>query len=148
MGNSAVYETGGAVGIGTTTRLIGCTCGSPTPPAASAGLAVQNLGNTATSYSGMLFYDQIGALGQFQGFNNVTHEYRINNIAVGPARSISCSAARRDLAWRPTATSGSGRPTRNQSSTSQQNTEVGTSFGPESRQIRTSRLMVLELLRE
>jgi hypothetical protein len=29
----------------------------------------------------MLFYDQNGALGQFQGFNNVTHEYRINNIA-------------------------------------------------------------------
>ena len=45
------------------------------------GLAVQNLGSTATSYSGMLFYDQNGALGQFQGFNNSTHEYRINNIA-------------------------------------------------------------------
>ena len=29
----------------------------------------------------MLFYDQNNALGQFQGFNNVTHEYRINNIA-------------------------------------------------------------------
>jgi hypothetical protein len=29
----------------------------------------------------MLFYDQAGALGQFQGFNNATHEYRINNIA-------------------------------------------------------------------
>ena len=29
----------------------------------------------------MLFYDQNGALGQFQGFNNGTHEYRINNIA-------------------------------------------------------------------
>ena len=29
----------------------------------------------------MLFYDQFGALGQFQGFNNVTHEYQINNIA-------------------------------------------------------------------
>ena len=42
---------------------------------------MQNLGNTATSYSGMLFYDQFGALGQFQGFNNVTHEYRINNVA-------------------------------------------------------------------
>ena len=45
------------------------------------GLAVQNLGSTATSYSGMLFYDHNGALGQFQGFNNLTHEYRINNIA-------------------------------------------------------------------
>lgn len=29
----------------------------------------------------MLFYDQNGQLGQFQGFNNVSHEYRINNIA-------------------------------------------------------------------
>jgi hypothetical protein len=29
----------------------------------------------------MLFFDQNNALGQFQGFNNVTHEYRINNIA-------------------------------------------------------------------
>src|SRR5439155_19535525 len=35
----------------------------------------------AFSYSGMLFYDQNGELGQFQGFNNATHEYRINNIA-------------------------------------------------------------------
>lgn len=48
---------------------------------AFTGLAVQNLGNTATSYSGMLFYDQNGALGQFQGFDDSTHEYRINNIA-------------------------------------------------------------------
>ena len=31
----------------------------------------------------MLFYDQNGALAQFQGFNNSTHEYRINNIAAG-----------------------------------------------------------------
>jgi hypothetical protein len=29
----------------------------------------------------MLFYDHNGVLGQFQGFNNLTHEYRINNIA-------------------------------------------------------------------
>ena len=47
----------------------------------------------------MLFYDQTGALAQFQGFNNVTHEYRINNIAgrgdASTARSTSCSAARR-----------------------------------------------------
>ena len=60
-------------------------CGSPTPTARFTGLAVQNLGNTATSYSGMLFYDQNGALAQFQGFNNVTHEYRINNIARNPS---------------------------------------------------------------
>ncbi len=58
-----------------------CTCKFTDPGGATTGLAVQNLGNTATSYSGTLFYDQFGALGQFQGFNNVTHEYRINNIA-------------------------------------------------------------------
>lgn len=45
------------------------------------GYSVQNLGASASSYSGMLFFDQNGALGQFQGFNNSTHEYRINNIA-------------------------------------------------------------------
>jgi hypothetical protein len=44
---------------------------------------VQNLSASASAYSGMLFYDQNGALGQFQGFNNSTHEYRINNIASG-----------------------------------------------------------------
>src|SRR5260370_30874719 len=46
-----------------------------------SGYSVQNLGGGAAAYSGMLFYDQNGALGQFQGFNNSTHEYRINNIA-------------------------------------------------------------------
>ena len=54
-------------------------------------MAVQNLGNTATSYSGTLFYDQNGALAQFQGFNNVTHEYRINNIARNGAAQFNGS---------------------------------------------------------
>jgi hypothetical protein len=48
---------------------------------ASLPASVQNMGNTATSYSGMLFFDHNNQLGQFQGFNNVTHEYRINNVA-------------------------------------------------------------------
>ena len=87
MGNSAVYETPtasvptGAVGIGTTAPLDQLHLRFNNTNGAITGLAVQNLGNTTTSYSGMLFYDQFGALGQFQGFNNVTHEYRINNIA-------------------------------------------------------------------
>jgi Chaperone of endosialidase len=55
------------------------------------GLALQNLGNTATSYSGTLFYDQNGQLGQFQGFNNVTHEYRINNVALNGASQLNGS---------------------------------------------------------
>ena len=79
--DSAIYENGGAIGLGTTTPFdmfhvrFSNTSGNLT------GFAVQNLGNTATSYSGMLFYDQNNQLGQFQGFNNGTHEYRINNIA-------------------------------------------------------------------
>jgi hypothetical protein len=47
----------------------------------ATGYAVQNLSGAAGAYSGMLFFDQNGALGQFQGFNNSTHEYRINNVA-------------------------------------------------------------------
>ena len=47
------------------------------------GYSVQNLAGGAAAYSGMLFYDQNGQLAQFQGFNNSTHEYRINNIAPG-----------------------------------------------------------------
>ena len=97
VGNSAVYEIGGAVGIGTTSPSDTMHVRFTNTNGAFTGYAVQNLGNTATSYSGMLFYDQNGALGQFQGFNNVTHEYRINNVAdeSATAPSISCSAASR-----------------------------------------------------
>jgi hypothetical protein len=57
---------------------------------AFTGYAVQN--TAATGYSGMLFYDQNGALGQFQGFNNSTHEYRINNVArVSPGGAFNGS---------------------------------------------------------
>ena len=80
VGNSAVFETGGKVGIGTTAPLDGLHVRFTNTSGTLTGLAVQNLGNTANSYSGMLFYDQFGALQQFQGFNNVTHEYRINNV--------------------------------------------------------------------
>ena len=81
VGSSAVWESGGLVGVNTASPrdimhvLFNNTAGNVT------GYAVQNLGSSAASYSGMLFYDQNGALGQFQGFNNSTHEYRINNIA-------------------------------------------------------------------
>ena len=83
LGPSAVYEAGGLVGIGTTTPGDALHVRFTNTFGGMTGVAVQNLGNTPTSYSGMLFYDQNGALGQFQGFNNVTHEYRINNIAPG-----------------------------------------------------------------
>jgi hypothetical protein len=81
VGQSAVYETGGTVGIGTTAPFDILHLQFNAPGGNLTGLAVQNMGNSATSYSGMLFYDQNNQLGQFQGFNNVTHEYRINNIA-------------------------------------------------------------------
>jgi hypothetical protein len=81
VGNSAVFESGGRVGIGTTAPLDTMSVQFTNTTGQFTGYAVQNLGATATSYSGMLFYDQSGNLAQFQGFNNSTHEYRINNIA-------------------------------------------------------------------
>jgi hypothetical protein len=83
LGDSVMFESGGRIGLGTTTPLDFFHSQFTNTNGAVTGLAVQNLGSTATSYSGMLFYDQNGALGQFQGFNNSTHEYRINNIASG-----------------------------------------------------------------
>jgi hypothetical protein len=83
VGNSAVFESGGLVGVNTTAPLDVFHVRFNNTTGAVTGVAVQNLGTTASSYSGMLFYDQNGALGQFQGFNNISHEYRINNIAVG-----------------------------------------------------------------
>ena len=82
VGSSSVFAAGsGAVGIGTTTPGDWLHVRFTNTGGTATGLAVQNLGNTAGSYSGMLFYDQLGQLAQFQGFNNSTHEYRINNIA-------------------------------------------------------------------
>lgn len=81
LGDSVMFESGGMIGLGTTAPLDNFHVQFTNTNGGFTGYAVQNLGNTATSYSGMLFYDQNGALGQFQGFNNSTHEYRINNIA-------------------------------------------------------------------
>jgi hypothetical protein len=103
VGNSAVYETPtaavptGAVGIGTTTPLDQLHLRFTNLNGGITGLAVQNLGNSATSYSGMLFYDHTGALTQFQGYNNVTHEYRINNIATSPSINFMTGAVSRFL---------------------------------------------------
>lgn len=83
VGDSAMYESGGRVGVNTTAPLDAMHVRFSDSGGTMTGYAVQNLGASAFSYSGMLFYDQNGALGQFQGFNNSTHEYRINNIATG-----------------------------------------------------------------
>jgi hypothetical protein len=81
VGTSAVYEAGGKVGIGTTGPADFLHVAFSDPNGAVTGYAVQNTTLSPNAYSGMLFYDHTGALGQFQGFNNSTHEYRINNIA-------------------------------------------------------------------
>ena len=78
-----MFENAGRIGINTTTPLDFLHARFSDTSGTVTGLAVQNLSGGAGSYSGMLFYDQNGALGQFQGFNNATHEYRINNIASG-----------------------------------------------------------------
>ncbi len=85
VGPSAIYEAAGTgnVGIGGTNPLPMCSTSLHQPRRHATGYAVQNLSSAVNAYSGMLFYDQNGALGQFQGFNNSTHEYRINNIASG-----------------------------------------------------------------
>jgi Chaperone of endosialidase len=85
LGSSALWDTGGFIGVNTASPFDALHVRFTDTSGAFTGYAVQNLGATATSYSGMLFYDQNGTLGQFQGFNNVTHEYRINNIASGGA---------------------------------------------------------------
>ena len=83
LGVSSIFDIGGLVGVGTATPSDAMHLKFTNTIGTMTGLAVQNMGSTASSYSGMLFYDHTGALGQFQGFNNSTHEYRINNIASG-----------------------------------------------------------------
>jgi trimeric autotransporter adhesin len=79
LGNSSLYQYGTRIGLNTTLPLDYMHVAFNDGTGAFTGYAVQNL--NAAGFSGMLFYDQNGALGQFQGFGNTTHEYRINNIA-------------------------------------------------------------------
>lgn len=83
IGDSVMAESAGRIGLGTTTPLDFLHTRFSDTTGAFTGYAVQNTSSGASSYSGMLFYDHTGALGQFQGFNNSTKEYRINNIASG-----------------------------------------------------------------
>src|SRR5262249_40374591 len=83
LATSSVWDAGGLVGINTSTPFDALHVAFTDFSGAFTGYAVQNRGGGAGSYSGMLFYDQNGVLGQFQGFNNATHEYRINNVAFG-----------------------------------------------------------------
>ncbi len=89
LGNSAMFESGGFIGVGTNSPADKVSSVINDPNGVITGYSVRNLASGATAYSGMLFYDQNGATAQFQGFNNSTHEYRINNIASSPAGSIN-----------------------------------------------------------
>ena len=92
LGTSAVYENAGSLGIGTTAPFDTLHVRFNDLGGGFTGYAVQNTALSPTAYSGMLFYDQSGALAQFQGFNNSTHEYRINNIArVSPGGAFNGS---------------------------------------------------------
>ena len=97
VGNSSVFESGGLVGINTTTPFDVIHSRFLNTNGGMTGLAVQNLGSSATSYSGMLFYDQNGSTAQFQGFNNATHEYRINNVSSGGSINFMLGGASRFL---------------------------------------------------
>ena len=82
VGNSGVFEAAdGAIGLGTITPFDRIHVRYNNNSGDFTGLAVQNTNGGALAYSGMLFYDHTNALTQFQGYNNATHEYRINNIA-------------------------------------------------------------------
>jgi len=81
--NSIIFQRANFLGVGTTTPVDAMHVAFTDPTGVFTGLSVQNRSGAASAYSGMLFYDHNGALGQFQGFNNATHEYRVNNIAPG-----------------------------------------------------------------
>lgn len=88
LDSSALFQTGaGRLGLGTTTPFDMFQSTFTNTTGTMTGYAVQNLGNSSTAYSGMLFYDHTGTLRQFQGYNNGTGEYRINNIS--PTASIN-----------------------------------------------------------
>jgi hypothetical protein len=85
LDNSVMFQSGPFIGLGTTSPQDYFHVSFDDQFGAYTGLAVQNRSSGANASSGMLFYDQNGALAQFQGFSNTTHEYRINNIASGGA---------------------------------------------------------------
>jgi len=87
LGNSQLYDTGANIGLGTIAPLDKFHVQFSNAGGTQTGLAVQNTSSAANAYSGMLFYDHTGALRQFQGYNNSTGEYRINNIS--PSASIN-----------------------------------------------------------
>jgi hypothetical protein len=95
VGNSGVFEAAdGSIGLGTgaTQPFDRLHIRYNNNTGDFTGIAVQNTSGGGLAYSGMLFYDHTNALTQFQGYNNITHEYRINNIArVSPGGAFNGS---------------------------------------------------------
>jgi len=87
LGNSEMTQfgigAGSRIGLGTASPQDYFHVSFDDQFGAFTGLAVQNRNASPNASSGMLFYDQNGALAQFQGFSNFSHQYRINNIAAG-----------------------------------------------------------------
>ena len=84
VGNSNIWESGGRVGINTgggASDYLHVRFDDSF--GAFTGIAVQNTNSGANAASGMIFLDQLGNVAQFQGFNNSSHAYAINNIASG-----------------------------------------------------------------
>jgi hypothetical protein len=84
VGNSAIWESGGRVGINTgggASDYLHVRFNDSF--GAFTGLAVQNTNGGPNAASGMIFLDQFGNVAQFQGFNNSNHAYAINNVASG-----------------------------------------------------------------
>ena len=93
MGATTV-ESGGRLGVGTTAPIDYVHAQFTDNSGGFTGFAVQNLGSGAAAYSGMLFYDQTGNLGQFQGFNNSTHETALTTSPrTGPISSTAASTS-------------------------------------------------------
>lgn len=88
LGNSVLYQSGNAIALGTTVPRDTFHVSFHNGNGGQTGYSVQNLSGAANAYSGMLFYDQDGTLGLFQGYNNATHEYRINNVGSGGSISF------------------------------------------------------------
>jgi hypothetical protein len=84
VGNSNIWESGGRVGINTgggASDYLHVRFDDSF--GAFTGIAVQNTNGGVNAASGMIFLDQLGNVAQFQGFNNSSHAYAINNIASG-----------------------------------------------------------------
>jgi hypothetical protein len=92
LGNSEITQfgmgAGSRIGVGTATPQDYFHVSFDDQFGAFTGFAVQNRNGSANASSGMLFYDQNGAVAQFQGFNNTNHAYVINNIATGGSISF------------------------------------------------------------